>query len=123
MSDLNISKDQRKSIGHTTTFNSPFGGYKIYGYQLESKAPVTFFQQTISQILENIDGCEAIADDILIRGHHWASGAIGGKSDPEVVCPIMARSYTFMEIDHEIYSMVILVLLLIQEWLQAKVCI
>ena len=47
------------------------------------------------------------------------------KADPRVTSSIPARSYTFVEIDHEIISTVILPLLLIQEGfcqLKAKIC-
>ena len=46
-------------------------------------------------------------------------------ADPWVVSLIPAQSHTFVEIDHEIFSTVILLLLLIQKgWCQflAKVC-
>ena len=38
-------------------------------------------------------------------------------ADPGIVSLILAQSHTFVEIDHEIISMVILLLLLIQEGL------
>ena len=38
-------------------------------------------------------------------------------ADPEVMCSIPARSHTFLEIDHEIFATVILLILLIQEGL------
>ena len=46
-----------------------------------------------------------------------AQSVASSTADPGVVCSIMARSHTFKEFDHEIFSMVVLLLQLIQEGL------
>ena len=60
-----------------------------------------------------------------------AQSVVSPIADPGVVSSILAWSHTFVEIDHTIFSMDILFLLLIQEllmiqelliWLQAKGC-
>ena len=61
---IRLTKDSQKY----TTFNSPFGRYKYLRLPFDIKSSSEVFQRTISQILENIDGCEVIADDILIWG-------------------------------------------------------
>ena len=61
---IRLTKDSQKY----TTFNSPFGRYKYLRLPFGIKSSSEVFQKTISQILENIDGCEVIADDILIWG-------------------------------------------------------
>ena len=61
---ISLTKDCQKY----TTFNSPFGRYKYLRLPFGIKSSSEVFQRTISQILENIDGCEVIADDILIWG-------------------------------------------------------
>ena len=61
---IRLTKDSQKY----TTFNSPFGRYKYFHLSFGIKSSSEVFQRTISQILENIDGCEVIADDILIWG-------------------------------------------------------
>ena len=61
---IRLTKDSQKY----TTFNSPFGRYKYLRLPFGIKSSSEVFQRTISQILENIDGCEVIADDILIWG-------------------------------------------------------
>ena len=57
---IKLSIDSQKY----TTFNTPFGRYKYLRLPLSSEV----FQRTVSQILENLDCCEVIADDILIWG-------------------------------------------------------
>ena len=61
---IRLTKDSQKY----TTFNSPCGRYKYLRLPFGIKSSSEVFQRTISQILENIDGCEVIADDILIWG-------------------------------------------------------
>ena len=61
---IRLTKDSQKY----TTFNTQFGRYKYLGLPFGIKSSSEGFQRTISQILENIDGCEVIADDILIWG-------------------------------------------------------
>ena len=61
---IRLTKDSQKY----TTFNSPFGRYKYLRLPFGIKSSSEVFQRTIFQILENIDGCEVIADDILIWG-------------------------------------------------------
>ena len=61
---IRLTKDSQKY----TTFNSPFGRYKYLRLPFGIKSSSEVFQRTISQILENIEGCEVIADDILIWG-------------------------------------------------------
>ena len=61
---IKLSKDSQKY----TTFNTPFGRYKYLRLPFEIKSSSEVFQRTVSQILENLNGCEVIADDILIWG-------------------------------------------------------
>ena len=61
---IKLSKDSQKY----TTFNTPFGRYKYLRLPFGIKSSSEVFQRTVSQILENLDGCEVIADDILIWG-------------------------------------------------------
>ena len=42
--------------------------YKFLRLPFEIKSSSEVFQRTVSQILENLDGCEVIANDILIWG-------------------------------------------------------
>ena len=51
-----------------TTFNTPFGRYKYLRLPFGIKSSSEVFQRTVSQIIENLDGCEVIAGDILIWG-------------------------------------------------------
>ena len=51
----------------------------------------------------------------MIRPGSIAQWVASRTADPGVMSLIPALSHTFMEIDHEIISMVILLLLLIQE--------
>ena len=51
-----------------TTFNCLVGRYKYLCLPFGIKSSSEVFQRTIFQTLENIDGCEVIADDILIWG-------------------------------------------------------
>ena len=59
---IRLTKDSQKY----TTFNSPFGRYKYLRLPFGIKSSSEVFQSTISPILEKIDGCEVIADIILI---------------------------------------------------------
>lgn len=61
---IKLSKDSQKY----TTFNTPFGRYKYLRLPFGISSSSEVFQRTVSQILENIEGCEVIADDILIWG-------------------------------------------------------
>ena len=61
---IRLTKDSQKY----TTFNFPFGRYKYLRLPFGIKSSSEVFQRAISQIFENIDGCEVIADDILIWG-------------------------------------------------------
>lgn len=61
---IRLTKDCQKY----TTFNSPFGRYKYLRLAFGIKSASEVFQRTVSQILENIEGCEVIADDILVWG-------------------------------------------------------
>ena len=49
-----------------TTFNTPCGRYKYLRLCFGIKSSCEVFQRTVSQILENFDGFEVIADNILI---------------------------------------------------------
>ena len=60
---IKLSKDSQKY----TTFNTPFGRYKYLRLPFGIKSSSEVFQRTVSQIIENLDGCEVI-DDILIWG-------------------------------------------------------
>ena len=61
---IKLSKDSQKY----TTFNSPFGRYKYLRLPFGIKSSSEVFQRTVSQIIEKLDGCEVIADDIRIWG-------------------------------------------------------
>ena len=58
---IKLSKDSQKY----TTFNTLFGRYKYVRLPFGIKSSSEVFQRTVSQIIENLDGCEVIADDIL----------------------------------------------------------
>ena len=60
---IKLSKDSQTYTPFNTPFNTPFG---IYAFGIKSSSKV--FQRTVSQIIENLDGCEVIADGILIWG-------------------------------------------------------
>ena len=61
---IKLSKDSQKY----TTFNTPSGRHTYLRLPFGIKSSSEVFQRTVSQILENLDGCEVIADDILIWG-------------------------------------------------------
>ena len=67
-----------------TTFNSPFGRYKYLRLPFGIKSSSEVFQRAVSQILENIEGCEVIADDILIWGKDK-------KEHNERLCAVLDR--------------------------------
>ena len=50
------------------TFNSPFGRYKFLRLPFGINSTPEVFQRKMTQTFEDIDGCETIADDILIWG-------------------------------------------------------
>ncbi|XP_061193379.1 uncharacterized protein K02A2.6-like [Saccostrea echinata] len=49
-----------------TTFNTPFGRYKYLRMPMGINSAPEIFQRTVSQLFEDIDGCEIIMDDILV---------------------------------------------------------
>ena len=51
-----------------TTFNTPFGRYRFLRMPFGLKSAPEVFQRLISQMVEDIDGAEAIVDDILVWG-------------------------------------------------------
>ena len=55
-----------------TMFNSPFESYKHLRLAFGNKSVSEVFQRTVSQIRENIGGCEVIAVDILVWGNDSA---------------------------------------------------
>ena len=77
---IKLSKDSQKY----TTFNTPFGRYKYLRLPFGIKSSSEVFQRTVSQILENLDGCEVIADDILIWGKDT-------KEHNERLCAVLQR--------------------------------
>ena len=50
------------------TFNRPFGRYRFTRLPFGIKSAPEVFQKKTSQVLEDIDGAEAIVDDILVWG-------------------------------------------------------
>ena len=52
------------------TFNTPFGRYSFKRLPFGIKSAPEVYQRTISEMVENIDGCEAIVDDICIWGEN-----------------------------------------------------
>jgi hypothetical protein len=50
------------------TFNTPFGRYRFTRLPFGIKSAPEDFQKKMSQVLEDIDGAEAIVDDILVWG-------------------------------------------------------
>ena len=50
------------------TFNTPFGRYRFTRLPFGIKLAPEVFQKKMSQVLEDIDGAEAIVDDILVWG-------------------------------------------------------
>jgi hypothetical protein len=50
------------------TFNKPFGRYRFTRLPFGIKSAPEVFQKKMSQVLEDIDGAEAIVDDILVWG-------------------------------------------------------
>ena len=50
------------------TFNTPFGRYSFTRLPFGIKSASEVYQKTISEMVQDIDGCEAIIDDILIWG-------------------------------------------------------
>lgn len=52
------------------TFNTPFGRYSFTRLPFGIKSASEVYQRKISEIVQGIDGCEAIIDDILIWGRN-----------------------------------------------------
>ena len=50
------------------TFNTPFGRYSFKRLPFGIKSAPEVYQKIISEMVQDIDGCEAIVDDILIWG-------------------------------------------------------
>ncbi|CAB4031172.1 Hypothetical predicted protein, partial [Paramuricea clavata] len=50
------------------TFNTPFGRYRFTRLPFGIKSAPEVFKKEMSQVLEDIDGAEAIVDDILVWG-------------------------------------------------------
>lgn len=53
-----------------TTFNAPYGRFKIDRLPFGISSAPEIFQITILQIFSDINGCSTIADDILICGRN-----------------------------------------------------
>lgn len=51
-----------------TTFNTPFGRYRYKRLPFGISSAPEVFQKRMSQIFENIEGCDVIMDDILVWG-------------------------------------------------------
>ena len=49
-----------------TCFNTAFGWYKIHRFPLGIKSAPEVFQRTMETLFEDIEGCEVIANDILV---------------------------------------------------------
>ena len=77
---IELSKDSQKY----TTFNTPLGSYKYLRLPFGIKSSLEVFQRTVSHILENLDGCEVIADNILIWGKDT-------KEHNERLCAVLNR--------------------------------
>jgi len=50
------------------TFNSPYGRYSFTRLPYGIKSAPEVYQRTVSELLQDLDGCETIVDDILIWG-------------------------------------------------------
>lgn len=50
------------------TFNSPFGRYSFKRLPFGIKSASEVYQRNISEMVQDLDGCEAIIDDILVWG-------------------------------------------------------
>ncbi|KAK3093011.1 hypothetical protein FSP39_010012 [Pinctada imbricata] len=61
-----IELDEESSM--KTTFNTPFGRYKYRRMPFGISSAPEVFQKRISEIFDDIEGCEAIMDDVLIWG-------------------------------------------------------
>ncbi|KAK3103001.1 hypothetical protein FSP39_015684 [Pinctada imbricata] len=57
-----------KESSRLTTFNTPFGRYRYKRMPFGICSAPEVFQKKMSQIFENIEGCDVIMDDILIWG-------------------------------------------------------
>ena len=62
-----VQLDEDSSL--KTTFNTPFGRYKYLRLPFGILSTPEVFQKRVSQIFENIEGCDVIMDDILIWGN------------------------------------------------------
>ena len=65
---MDIGKLLSKENQKYTIFNTLFGRYKYLRLPFGIKSSSEGFQRTVLQIIENLDGCEVITDDILIWG-------------------------------------------------------
>ena len=61
-------KKLSKDCQNYTTFNTPFGRFKYLRLPFGISSSPEVWQRTVSQIFENVEGCEVIADDILVWG-------------------------------------------------------
>jgi len=61
-----VKLDEESSL--KTTFNTPFGRYKYLRLPFGIFSAPEVFQKKVSQIFENVEGCEIIMGDILIWG-------------------------------------------------------
>ena len=53
-----------KDSQNYTTFNTPFGRFKYLRLPFGISSSPEVWQRTVSQIFENVEGCDVIADDI-----------------------------------------------------------
>lgn len=51
-----------------TTFNTPFGRYKYLRMPMGISSAPEIFQRRISQLFEDVEGCDVIIDDIIVWG-------------------------------------------------------
>ena len=54
------------------TFNTPFGRYRFLRVPFVSVSTSEIFQQVMSAMVEDIDGSEAVMDDIVVWGKDQA---------------------------------------------------
>ena len=57
-----------EKVSKLCTFNTPFGRYRFTRLPCGIKSAPEVFQKKMSQVLEDIDGAEAIVDNILVWG-------------------------------------------------------
>ena len=58
----------REDCTNLTVFNTPFGMHKFLRMLFRLSSSPEVWQRNVCQLYENVEGCAAIADDILVWG-------------------------------------------------------